>query len=166
MAPGYLELNCDLQRRDTGMKVREIWWMSGEDRHVEWGTTWPMIDKSRYNQVITSDKIQEERGRRGGGLQEMGEEEGWQLSETRSILLERDSQSSIRCTRGKKYEEYQWHCEIFGKWFQWGWWKLQKLPINYTPFFFLQNHQLSASRQSFFVLYSPSARREVFVFNN
>ena len=36
----------------------------------------PVSDKGRYNQVITSDKIEEEKGRRGGVSGETEAEEG------------------------------------------------------------------------------------------
>lgn len=53
-------------------------WTRGAREEGERG---PMSDKGSYNQVITSDKIEEEKERRGGVLGEMEGEEGWRLSE-------------------------------------------------------------------------------------
>lgn len=55
--------------------------MMGEWRGWTWGVgeegeTGPVSDKGRYNQVITSDKIEEEEERRGSGLGETEGEEG------------------------------------------------------------------------------------------
>lgn len=61
MGPNYLELNCDLQRGDVGKKnVMGEWrrWRRGARGEGERG---PVSDKGRYDQVITSDKIEEEK---------------------------------------------------------------------------------------------------------
>lgn len=77
MGPDYLELNCDLQREgDVGKgNMMAEWggWTWGEG---EEGETGPVSDKGGRNQVITSDKIEEEKERRGRVLGEMEGEEG------------------------------------------------------------------------------------------
>lgn len=55
--------------------------MMGEWRGWTWGArgegeTGPVSDKGRYNQVITSDKIEEEKEKRGGVLGEAEGQEG------------------------------------------------------------------------------------------
>lgn len=82
----------------------------GEWRGRTWGVgdvgeTGPVSDKGRYNQVITSDKIEEEKGKRGRVLGERGRGVMKPVRGPPDSIRERqrirDSQSGIRCTRGK-----------------------------------------------------------------
>ncbi len=87
----------------TGERSGWTWGAAGEEE--EEGETGPASDKGRYNQVITSDKTEEEKESRGGALERDRGRGGMKAvrglpGPIRERQRRRDSQAGIRCTRG------------------------------------------------------------------